>query len=290
MSVRDELLKGREQPSLDLLGVDLDGTLLNSEWKLTERNHQALLRAHDAGIHLAIVTGRRYWAARQLTAGIRFPHYLVTNAGAQIATSQDEVWLSRPMEGGRLGELLEHLGPFTRHAFLITNAKGKGEIICSDPNMDDPHVARYVSRNDQFLSKSDRLYGEGSPPVLQVACSGRIEAMKALRERADAFRGRGEFEMFRTAYADRDFELVDIVAKGADKGSGLATLATMLKIDPSRVMAIGDNYADSAMLEVAQFPVVMGNAPEEMRRQWPVTGTNDENGVAQAIEHIILSL
>jgi hypothetical protein len=62
----------------------------------------------------------------------------------------------------------------------------------------------------------------------------------------------------------------------------------MLNIDPSRIMAIGDNYADSAMLEVAQYPVVMGNAPEEMRRHWPVTGTNDENGVAQAIEQIIL--
>ncbi len=70
---------------------------------------------------------------------------------------------------------------------MITNAKGKGEIICSDPNMDDPHGARYVSRNDQFLSKSDRLYGEGSPSLLQLACSGTIERIKALRVKAEAF-------------------------------------------------------------------------------------------------------
>ena len=113
--------------------------------------------------------------------------------------------------------------------------------------------------------------------------------MKALRARADAFRGIDQIEVSRTVYPDRDFELVDIVSRGADKGSGLSALARILNVAPAQIMAIGDNYADSKMLEVAGYPVVMGNAPEEMRRRWPVTGTNDENGVAQVIERFILS-
>jgi hydroxymethylpyrimidine pyrophosphatase-like HAD family hydrolase len=64
-----------------------------------------------------------------------------------------------------------------------------------------------------------------------------------------------------------DFELVDIVAEGADKGSGLFTLARILSVAPGQIMAIGDNYADSTMLEVARHPVVMGNAPTKLRQK-----------------------
>ena len=135
-----------------VLGLDLDGTLLNSESKLTQRNLEALAHVHESGIHLAIVTGRRYWVARRLTAEIRHPHYLVTNAGAQIASSRDEVLTSTPWDRGLLYAFWDHLGAFRAHGFLLTNTKGRGEILCSDPNMDDPHVARYVSRNREFLS------------------------------------------------------------------------------------------------------------------------------------------
>ena len=194
-----------------------------------------------------------------------------------------------PWDRGLLEQFLEFLGPHSRHTFRITNAKGSGEILCDDPNMEDPHVARYVSRNDAFILRSDRLARDGRSQVLQLVCSGTVERMKALRARADSFHGIDRIKVSRTVYPARDFELVDIVARGADKGSGLSALARILNVAPIQIMAIGDNYADSTMLEIAGYPVVMRNAPEEMRRHWPVTGTNDENGVAQVIERFILS-
>ena len=195
-------MQGREQPSIGLLALDLDGTLLNSESKLTRPNLKALARVHDSGIHLAIVTGRRYWVARRLTAEIRHPHRLVTNAGAQIATSQDEVLASTPWERTLLEQFLDFLGPHTRHTFRITNAKGNGEILCDDPNMEDPHVARYVFRNDAFILRSDRLARDGRSQVLQLVCSGTVERMKALRARANAFHGIDQIKVSRTVVKD----------------------------------------------------------------------------------------
>ncbi len=287
MPIQKKLPWGREVPSPRLLALDLDGTLLNSDWKLSERNLGALVDAHEVGIHIVIVTGRRYSAALELTEGITCPHYLVTNAGAWIASSQEGVLESRTWKPTLLEEFLEHLGPFKSHTFLITEATGRGEIICSEPNMDDPNVARYVSRNEAFLMNVADFGSDRIPPVLQVACSGTIDRMELVRKRVDSFRSVGQLHVSRTVYQDRDFELVDIVSEGADKGSGLSTLAKRLEIGADRIVALGDNYADSSMLEFAGYPIVMGNAPAEMRAQWPVTGTNDENGVAQVIEGLI---
>ncbi len=130
--------------------------------------------------------------------------------------------------------------------------------------------------------RSDKIW-----PVLQVACSGTIERMELARKQVGSFRSVSQLHVSRTVYTDRDFELIDVVAKGGDKGSGISTLAKRLAIDADRIMALGDNYADTSMLEFAGYPVVMGNAPAEMRARWPVTGTNDENGVAQIIEGLI---
>ena len=289
MPIQKRLPWGREVPSPRLLALDLDGTLLNSDWKLSERNLAALVDAHEAGIHIVIVTGRRYSAALELTEGITCPHYLVTNAGARIASSQKGVLESRTWKPALLEEFLEHLSPFKIHTFLITEDIGRGEIICSEPNMEDPNVAIYVSRNEAFLMKAADFRSDRIAPVLQVACSGTIERMELARKQVASFRNVGQLHVSRTVYKDRDLELVDIVSAGADKGSGLSNLAKRLGMGPDRIMALGDNYADTSMLEFAGYPIVMGNARAEMKQRWPVTGTNDENGVAQVIEGLIFS-
>ena len=289
MPIQSKLPWGREVPSPRLLALDLDGTLLNSDWKLSERNRGALGRAHEAGIQIAIVTGRRYSGARRLTSALTHPHYLVTNAGARLTSSKGEILVSKSWDPELVQALLDHLASFRGHAFLITDAQGIGEIICSEPNMGDPHVARYVLRNEAFLLNTDGFGANQPSTVLQSACNGTIDRMEKLRERLRSFPRIGQLHVSRTVYPERDFELVDVVVEGADKGSGLSALAKHLGITMGQIVAIGDNYADTSMLELAGSAIVMGNAPAEMKDRWPVAGTNDENGVAQVIEGLISS-
>ena len=94
-----------------------------------------------------------------------------------------------------------------------------------------------------------------------------------------------------TRYPQLDFTLLDILPSDASKGIGVEKLALIHKLSAENVMVIGDNFNDLEMLEYAGTPVVMGNASPELleNENFETTLSNDENGVALAIERFILS-
>jgi hydroxymethylpyrimidine pyrophosphatase-like HAD family hydrolase len=93
-----------------------------------------------------------------------------------------------------------------------------------------------------------------------------------------------------TVYNSLNFTLIDILPPNTSKGTGLARLTEFEKLTPENVMAMGDNFNDLEMLEFAGTPVLMGNATPELLEsgRFHETLSNDENGVAFAIEKFIL--
>jgi hydroxymethylpyrimidine pyrophosphatase-like HAD family hydrolase len=92
-----------------------------------------------------------------------------------------------------------------------------------------------------------------------------------------------------TEYEFRDFSLVDVLQAGCSKGTALADWARARGYAREEVMAVGDNLNDLEMLEFAGRAVVMGNAIPDLRdRGWAVTTSNDDEGVARAVETFIL--
>lgn len=114
--------------------------------------------------------------------------------------------------------------------------------------------------------------------------TGGCREMRRLYDRL-RLRGGAPYAVALTEYAHRDFSLVDIIREGCSKGAALREWAAARGIAPAAVMAIGDNLNDLQMLEFAGHPVLMGNAvPELKARGWAVTASNDDAGVARAIE------
>jgi hydroxymethylpyrimidine pyrophosphatase-like HAD family hydrolase len=92
-----------------------------------------------------------------------------------------------------------------------------------------------------------------------------------------------------TSYERKDFAMIDVIPAGCSKGSSLSEWAALRGIAREEILAIGDNHNDLEMLTFAGIPVVMGNSVPELKTfGWHETGTNDENGVALAIEHFAL--
>jgi len=92
-----------------------------------------------------------------------------------------------------------------------------------------------------------------------------------------------------TAYAIKDFAMIDVIPQGCSKGSTLAEWAALRGVAREEILAVGDNHNDLEMLSFAGIPVVMGNSVAELKTYgWHETGTNDENGVALAIEKFAL--
>ena len=84
--------------------------------------------------------------------------------------------------------------------------------------------------------------------------------------------------------------MVDVVRAGCSKGMALREWSERRGFRREEVMAMGDNLNDLQMLEFAGTPVLMGNAlPELKARGWAVTASNDDEGVARAIETFVLT-
>jgi hydroxymethylpyrimidine pyrophosphatase-like HAD family hydrolase len=94
--------------------------------------------------------------------------------------------------------------------------------------------------------------------------------------------------VLRTEYPERDLSMIDVLNTGCSKGHALERWAAHRGLRREQVMAIGDNHNDVEMLEFAGYPVIMGNACEELRgRGWNVTLGNDACGVAAAVADVV---
>ena len=124
---------------------------------------------------------------------------------------------------------------------------------------------------------------------IQVMFNGSVRPMRRLAATLRGLPTADRFSVALTEYEPRDFSLLDINRAGCTKGSALARWAATLGVSRGEVMAVGDNLNDLEMLEFAGRAVIMGNAIADLQeRGWARTGSNDEAGVAQAVETFIL--
>jgi len=126
-----------------------------------------------------------------------------------------------------------------------------------------------------------------SDPVQAMFC-GKIARMRRAEAVLNASGLEKEITVLRTEYEARDLSLVDILNRDCSKGHALERWANYRGIPREQVMAIGDNYNDVEMLAFAGLPFIMGNACKELRDNgWRVTASNDQCGVAAAVEQAL---
>ncbi len=284
---------------IKLLALDLDGTLLDSRGTITEENRAAIRSAEDAGVLVTIATGRRFRDARPVGLELELNAPLLTHNGALLkyGDSLETVAVSLlDLETTR--EIVRVGQEFGGDALISADPHAKGTLLYDRLSADNVPLRRY-------LDWSKRLHGDEAGQavmhvenlhdalpdheVIHISFSGTCEPMQRMleflrNELADSV------TILPTIYPRRDFTLIDILPPGSTKGTGLEKLAAIDKISSENVMAVGDNFNDLGMLEFAGTPVVMGNADAELleRAEFYKTDSNDESGVAAAIDRFIL--
>lgn len=279
--------------SIRLLALDLDGTLLDSDGQVPQANQIAIQRAIDAGVEVVLATGRRYDFARPIVEVLPGPLTLILSNGAVVKTREGRTvvrhLLPRAVARDVLACAPEHRGS----AAVIFDRPREGQVVYEVIDWEHPRHQRFFSSNRPYLSEVAPLENCLTEDPVQVMFSGGCADMRELYVRLQPDVARGDptlpFEVALTEYLHRDFSLVDIVRAGCSKGSALREWAARRGVPREAVCAIGDNLNDLAMLEFAGQPVLMGNALDELKaRGWAVTATNDEAGVARAIETFVL--
>jgi Cof subfamily protein (haloacid dehalogenase superfamily) len=272
---------------IQLIGIDLDGTLLDSSGKLPAANRAAVEAAVEAGIHVAIVTGRSYPFARPAVAELPTRVSLIVSSGA-VERSMDGATIVRRLLGRDAARrVLAATAPQRAHAALVFDRDHADQIVFESMDWSQPGRKGYFDRNRALISQSVPLEDALIEDPVQVLFSGRARLMRQLFESVTGIDPGVSVTL--TEYEHRDFSLIDITDRSATKGNALAWRASQLGLGPEQVMAIGDNFNDVEMLEFAGLPVVMGNAvPALLGRGWQTTGTQDDCGVASAIRRFAL--
>ncbi len=285
--------------AISLLALDLDGTLLDSRGRISERNRRAIDDARQQGVRVALVTGRRFRDSRPVALELGLDIPLISHNGAltkHAETLETVSILPLPLAAAR--EALRIGREAGADALLSDDYEGLGVLVYDHLHAENLAAHRYVAW-------ARRIHGEeGGEAVQQVssleeyldhepihlAFSGRCAAMDQLEELLHAELG-ATVKILGTKYLEQDFTLLDVVNPAASKGAGVAAAAAELGIDREEIMAIGDNYNDLEMLLFAGTGVVMANAPLSLRELAGLhpTASNVDDGVALAIEQFILN-
>jgi Cof subfamily protein (haloacid dehalogenase superfamily) len=270
-----------------LIGIDIDGTLLDTHGRMPEANCAAIHEAVAAGVHVALVTGRSYPFARPVADRLPPSLSLIVSNGA-VERSMDGATLARRLlDRNRARQVLQATLRHRHAAALIFDRDFDRQVIYETMDWEHPGRQRYWSRNHSHIAQSVPLEDALVEDPIQVMYNGGVQDMRELFAWLRAEIDGCSIQM--TEYLHRDFSLVDVTSAEATKGRALAWRAAQMGLTREEVMAVGDNFNDVEMLEFVGLPVIMGNAVESLRaRGWHVTGHQDEAGLAQAIERFVL--
>ncbi|KAJ7520296.1 hypothetical protein O6H91_20G077400 [Diphasiastrum complanatum] len=230
-----------------LLFCDMDGTLLNSSSKVTQRTAKAVRAAIQHGVQVVIATGKTRPAAIRALRAVG-----LEGEGGAISTTSPGVFLQGLLVYGTGGSLLH------KHTLNLDLCE-EAEAISFLEDFRRESIQKLL-----FYSTSETIANFVRPHWLSVT-QGRATVTQALPE------------------------MLEILPRGASKGAGVKMLLDELRISPNEVMAIGDGENDIEMLKLVGLGVVMGNgAAQTIAVADAKVGSNDEDGVAEAIERYIL--
>jgi Cof subfamily protein (haloacid dehalogenase superfamily) len=275
-------------PSIRLLALDIDGTLLNPQFQIADADMAALRRAHESGIEVTLVTGRRHDFALPIARLLGFDLWLISSNGAITRSLQGDTFYRDLLPAEVCRQLCQAMQEFRGNTVLTFDKRGKGAIVLERMDDLENSIRRWLEKNLEYIDfvipVEDALVTD---PVQAMFC-GPIPRMQEALAALRACHLAEDITVLRTEYPARDLSIVDVLNKECSKGHALERWAAHRGISREQVMAIGDNYNDIEMLAFAGYPVIMGNASKDLRgRGWKVTLSNDQNGVAAALEPVL---
>ena len=279
---------GAVNPPIRLIAIDIDGTLLDHHFQLPARNLAALRTAHFCGAEILLATGRRHDYALPIAQELGFPVWLISSNGALIRSTEGETFYFDRLRRQSAIKLIQHMERFRGNAVLTFDRPGHGALVLERVEELNQTIARWIQNNEpyiQYISPLENALRHEDP--IQAMYCGKVARMQEAQLRLAEADFLDEITIVRTQYDHRDLCILDILNRECSKGHALRRWAELHSVPRSQIMAIGDNYNDLEMLEFAGVPVVMGNATDELKQNgWKVTGSNSENGVAQALEEV----
>lgn len=266
-----------------LLVLDVDGTLLNEEKAISKRTLAALLKVQQMGVRIALASGRPTYGllpiAKSLELGL-YGGFILSYNGSQIIDAKNgEVLFERRINP----EMIPYIEKKAIKNGFALFTYHDDTLLTNTP--DNVHVREEAALNNlKLIAEEEFSTAIDFAPCKCMLVSDDEEALTNLenhwKKRLD-----GVLDVFRS-----EPYFLEVVPCTVDKANTLAVLLEYLDIRRDEVLAIGDGVCDVAMIQLAGMGVAMGNSVDSVKICADyTTDTNGNDGVAQAVEKLILA-
>jgi Cof subfamily protein (haloacid dehalogenase superfamily) len=265
--------------AIKAFAVDVDGTLLDSDHRLSVAVKDALCDLAERNIQVVLATARGPGVLGSIVRPLPISPLLICFSGAWIGEIDSESLSPKRV-------VLDRRHSLSVASTILATALGMNV----EPNVYTVDTWRARRMTTEIMLEcqitecrpiiTSDLLEDGQEPSKILLITGETESSHALHVMADSVQSLGNATFSKPNY-------LEIVPIGVNKAEALKHLAAILGLDLSQVAAIGDGLNDIEMLREAGLGIAMGNAPAAVKSvaDW-VTGTNDEAGVAQAVQRL----
>ncbi|MEH6891719.1 HAD family hydrolase [Bacillus sp. JJ864] len=251
--------------------LDLDGTLLNSQKEISNRNIQATLECYRQGINVIFATARPPRSVKDfLPQELQEMGTIVYYNGALIIDHTSEYRQHYPIESAITNEIIEYVIAHHSDACLSIESED-------------------IWYSNKTLDYSKAMNATVNPIVVSLDDLKEIKASKLLITQYPYYEKlQMQFEHKVNTVCTDSGTLIQIMAKGVSKKLAIMDLCVESQIPMSSIMAFGDDWNDLDLFQACGFPVAMENAISELKEiAYFVTKSNDEDGVAEVLEKLI---
>ena len=266
-----------------LLVLDVDGTLLNDEREISKRTLAALLKVQQMGVRIVLASGRPTYGLMPLAKTLELGNYggfVLSYNGCQIIKAQNgEILFERRINPEMLPYLEKKarkngFAIFTYHDDTLITDSPDNEYIKNEALLNNLKIIR----EDEFSTAIDFA------PCKCMLVSDKEKALIGLEQPWEK-RLAGTLDAFRS-----EPYFLEVVPCGVNKANTLGALLEHLGVTREEVIAVGDGVCDVTMLQLAGMGVAMGHSQDSVKVCADyVTASNEEDGVALAVEKLILA-
>ena len=256
---------------------DVDGTLVTSQKRVTERTRTAVASLHARGIGFTVVSSRPPFGLRMLIDALAITTPVAAFNGGAIASPGLQILNQRNVDRDVAREIVAFLDAQRVGVWLFTGeewlTRDLGGVHVSHETITVQQRPHAVENFDAVIDRAGKIVGVSNDHA-------RLEAIEA--EARAYFEGRAKAVRSQPYY-------LDFVAPGVDKGVAVRELAETTGVPLTEIVTLGDMENDVPMFRQAGFSIAMGNASDAVKSQArEATLTNDEDGFAAAVERLIL--
>lgn len=272
-----------------MVAIDLDGTLLNEEKKVSSENKAVLKELMSRGVEVIIATGRRYYSAKELVSELEMKNSIIMANNGSIVRDMvtDNSIKTKYFEHDDFYNLIREGKSRSLDAITHVDHYIEGYDILVEFEKTDKRYKNYLKDIANRYRRIDDLLKYSNPKALSIIYTGELKQLMEFQENLNS-KYRGKYNAYLMHNLKNVGTMLEVINASSSKWISILEHAVFQGIKSEEIIAIGDDNNDIEMIKNAGLGIAMRNATKEVKSAADMVSekTNEESGVAYTLKEI----